>query len=56
MSYSARNVEGGTLLDFLTYTLLQNIKKNPKGGPFGDIKNFRKKVTQCRKKSKGGTL
>ena len=36
--------------------MLQN-NKNLKGGPFGDIKNFRKKVAQCRKKIKrGGSL
>ena len=31
----------GTLWDFLTFVLLQNIKL--KGGPFGDIKHFFKK-------------
>ena len=49
-----KNVKEGTLFDFQTCILLQNNKKL--GGPFGDIKNFRKKVAQCQKKSKGGTL
>ena len=28
----------------------------PEGGPLDDNKNFEKKVSQCRKKFKGGTL
>ena len=32
---------------------MQNNKKL-QGGPFGDVKNFRKKVAQCRKKIKSG--
>ena len=53
MSHSAEKCKRGTLWDLLTYIQLQNIKKL-EGGPFGDIKNFRRKVAQCRKKSKGG--
>ena len=55
MSHSAEKCKRGTLLDLLTYILLQNIKKKQRG-PFGDIENFRKKVAQSRKKSKRGTL
>ena len=55
MSHSAEKFKRGTLLDLLTYILLQNIK-NFEGGPFGDIKRFSKKVTQCRIKYKGRTL
>ena len=32
------------------------ITKTSKGGPFGTLKNFRKKVAQCQKKSKGDPL
>ena len=31
-----KNVKGGTLCDFLTSIVLQNIKKKLKGGPFGE--------------------
>ena len=51
-----KNVKGGTLLDLLTNIPLQNIKKLKGGDPLGTLKNFRKKVAQFRKKSKGGTL
>ena len=40
----------GTLWDFSTFVLLQNIKKM-KGGLFRALKKFRKKVSQSRKKS-----
>ena len=53
MSHSAKKYKMGTLLDLLTYIPLQNNKK-PKGGPFGTLKNFRKKVAQCQKNQKGG--
>ena len=55
MSHSAEKCKRGTLLDLLTYILLQNFKKL-EGDPLGTLKNFRKKVAQCPKKSKGGTL
>ena len=42
----------GDLLDLLTYILLQNIKKLERG----TLKNFRKKVAQCRKNRKGDPL
>ena len=44
-----KNLKERTLWEFLKLVLLQNIKKM-KGGTFGDIKNFRKKVSQSRKK------
>ena len=44
-----KNLKEGTLWDFLTFVLLQNTKKM-NGGPFGDIKNFRKTVAQNRKR------
>ena len=40
--------KSGTLSGFLTYILLQNIKKKLKGGPFEDYKIFKRKVTLCR--------
>ena len=49
-----KKLKGRTLWDFSTSILLQKSKKKLKGGPFGGF--FMKKVAQCRKKSKGGTL
>ena len=54
-----KKLNGGTLWDFPTSILSQNIKKI-QGGPFEE-KKFEKKipkknVSQCRKKLKGGTL
>ena len=59
ISQCRKKLKGGTLWDFPTSILSQNIKKNA-GGPFAE-KKFRKKnpkknVSQCRKKLKGGTL
>ena len=45
----------GTLLDLLTYILLQNFKKKLEEGPFGDIKIFfEKKSHSAEKNRKGG--
>ena len=53
-SHSAEKWKGGTLWDSLTFFLLQ-ISKNPKGGLFWDIENFRKKIRTVPKKNwKGG--
>ena len=49
-----KKLKGRTHGDFSTAILLQNSKKI-EGGPCGE-KSFLKKVAQCRKKSKGGTL
>ena len=49
-----KNVKGGPFLIY-KHAFCSKIK-NSKGGPFGDIKKISKKVSQCRKKSKGGTL
>ena len=43
-SHSAEKSERGTLWDFQTSIMFQNIKKIEEG-PFGTIKNFRKKVS-----------
>ena len=54
-SHNAKKLKGGTLWDFQTSILSQNIKKDT-GGPFGE-KNFREKMCRnAEKKSKGGTL
>ena len=51
-----KNVKGGTLLDLLTYIMLQNIKKL-EGGPFWDIKKiFEKKPHSAEKNPKGDPL
>ena len=42
-------VKGGTLCDFLTSIVLQNIETN-EGGPSGAIQKTSKKVALCRKK------
>ena len=55
-SHSAEKCKRGTLLDLLTYIPFQNIKKTQREDPLGTIKNFRKKVAQCRKKIQRGTL
>ena len=52
---SAEKCKRGTLLDLLTYILLQNIKKLEEG-PFGHIKKNSKQVAQRRKKTKGDPL
>ena len=47
-----KNVKGRTLLVFLTFNWLQNIKKL-EGGP---LKNYRNKVAQCQTNWKGDPL
>ena len=54
MSHSAEKCKRGTLWALLTYILLQNFKKTRKGDSFETLKNFRKKVAQCRKKNRKG--
>ena len=53
MSHSAVNVKGGPFLIY-KHAFCSKITKNSKGGPFGDIKKFRKKVSQRRKKIERG--
>ena len=50
-----KNLKEETLLNFLTFVLLQNIKKM-KGGPFGDIKKFSKKGLKKPKKGRGSLI
>ena len=54
-SHNAKKLKGGTLWDFLTSILSQNIKKM-QGGPFGEKIFFRKKSLAVPKKMKGGSL
>ena len=48
-----KNVKGGPFLIY-KHAFCSKITKNSKGDPLGTLKKFRKKVSQCRKKSKGG--
>ena len=48
-----KNLKEETLLNFLTFVLLQNIKKM-KGGPFGDIKKISKISLKKPKREEGG--
>ena len=54
-SHNAEKLKGGTLWDFSTSILSQNIKKM-QGGPFGKNFFFRKKSLAVPKKMKGGSL
>ena len=47
-----KNLKEETLWNFLTFVLLQNIKKM-KGGPFGDIKKFSKISIKKPKRGEG---
>ena len=55
ISQCRKKLKGGTLWDFLTSILSQNIKKNAKGGPFGENFFFRKSLA-VPKKMKGGSF
>ena len=50
-----KNLKEETLLNFLTFVLLQNIKKM-KGGPFGDIKKSFENKSQKAEKGEGGLI
>ena len=52
-SQSAEKLGRGDPLGFSKLQFAVKYQKNFKGGPFGDRKNFGKKVAQCRKKLKG---
>ena len=55
MSHSAEKCKGGTLWALLTYYVAK-CQKIRKGDSFETLKQFRKKVAQCRKKMERGTL
>ena len=51
-----KNVKGGTLWDFLTSIVLQNVETN-EGGPFGAVQKVSKKSHSAEKKwGYGGSL
>ena len=55
MSHSAEKCKRGPFLIY-KHAFCCKITKTSKGGPFGTLKNFRKKVAQWQKNSKWGTL
>ena len=55
MSHSAENVKGGPFLIY-KHAFCCKITKNSKGGPFGTIKNFRKKSHSAEKCRRGDPL
>ena len=55
-SHSAENFRRGDPSGFINKHSVAKYQKTQRGDPLGTLKNFRKKVAQCRKKSKGGTL
>ena len=55
LSHSAEKCERRTVWNFLTFILLQIIKKH-EGGPFEYIKYFQKKSHSAEKYQKGGDL
>ena len=50
-----KNLKEETFGNFLTFVLLQNIKKM-KGGPFGDIKKFSKISLRKPKRGRGSLI
>ena len=55
MSHSAEKCKRGDPLGFININSVAKYQKTRRD-PFETLKNFSKKVAQCRKKSKGGTL
>ena len=53
MSHSAEKCERGDPLGFINIYSVAKYQKTRKGDSFETLKNFRKNVAQCRKKSKG---
>ena len=56
MSHSAEKCKRGDPLGFINIYSVAKYQKTRKGDSFETLKNFRKKVAQCRKKSEGGPL
>ena len=50
-----KNVKGDPF-GFINIHFVAKYQKTRRGDPLEALKTFRKKVAQCRKKSKGGTL
>ena len=55
-SHSAEKCRRGDPSGFINKHSVAKYQKTQRGDPLGTLKNFRKKVAQFRKKSKGGTL
>ena len=55
MSHSAEKCKRGPFL-IHKHAFCSKITKNSKGDSLGTLKKFRKKVAQCRKKSRGDPL
>ena len=56
MSHSAEKCKRGDPFWFPNMHSVAKLQKTQRGDPLGTLKNFRKKVAQCREKSKRGTL
>ena len=54
MSHSAEKCKRGDPLGFINIYSVAKHQKTRKGDSFETLKNFRKKVTQCRKKIERG--
>ena len=53
-SHSAKKCRRGDPLGFINIYCVANYQKTRKGDSIETLKNFRRKVAQCRKKSKNG--
>ena len=56
MSHSAKKCKRGDPFGFINIHSVAKFQKTRRGHPLGALKNFRKKVAQCRKKIQSGTL
>ena len=54
MSHSAKKCKRGDPLGFINIYYVAKYRKTRKGDSFETLKNFRKKVAQCRKKIERG--
>ena len=54
MSHSAEKCKRGDSLGFINIYTVAKYQKTRKGDSFETLKNFRKKVAQCRKKHRKG--
>ena len=54
MSHSAEKCKRGDFLGFINIYSVAKYQKTRKGDSFETLKNFRKKVAQCRRKNRKG--
>ena len=52
----AEKCKRGEAFGFINIHSVAKFQKTRRGDPLGTLKNFRKKVTQCRKNPKGGAF